>query len=385
MSSKLPKIVAPLAVVAVGASAAVLLASAREAPPREERRSLAPLVSFTAAELAELPQTVEAQGTVRPRQRVQLVPQVAGRVVEVHSSLVEGGLVDRGDVLVTIEAVDYELRVRRAEADVARAEVRLQTERAEAELARQEWERLRPGEDAPGPLVVREPQVRQAEAELAATRAALDEARLALERTRLRAPFDAKVESENVAPGQFLVAGQPIGTLRGLRTLEIPVPLEDRDLAWFEAPGATARVTVPFAGRTWTWTGDVVRLAGVDPRTRMVTVIVEVVDEPSGERPGLEPGLFADVEIEGRSVRAIPVPRTALHDGDVWIVDADETLRIRKVEVARTMREVALVTAGIEDGDRIVTTTLEAVTDGMPVRVAQEGDSSSTEPEGARS
>ncbi len=376
MNSDRKKIILPLLLLAMGAVAAILLAKSREAPERRIPPALAPLVEVMTVHRSSVPSVVRGYGTVRPRHVVELVPQVAGQVVKVHPAQVGGGTFERGDLLVEIDPRDFELAVRKNEAELARAEVRLETEQAEALIARDEWERLHPGESPTSPLVVREPQIKQAEAELVAAQANVDRARLDLERTRLVAPFDGRVENERVEKGQFLVAGQSIATLYATRRLEVPVPFEDRELAWFNV-GDSCEVEVRFAGAVHVWPGKVVRIEGVDPATRMVTVVAEIDSEidDDGDRPDLFPGMFAEVRITGGSQEGVPIPRSVLREGDrVWLLDSEGHLRIRDVRVGRSDREQALVISGLDDGARLVITHLDAVTDGMGVRVA--GDSS---------
>jgi RND family efflux transporter MFP subunit len=159
---------------------------------------------------------------------------------------------------------------------------------------------------------------------------------------------------------------------------EIVVPLEDENAFWFhipgftpgKGPGAPATVRARIAGREQAWTGKVVRTEGkLDERTRTMNVVVQVKD-PYAEKPPLAVGLFVTVDIQGRTLpSAAPIPRAALREGNmVWVVENDERLRFRKVEVARIQGDQALVKAGLDNGEKIVVTPLKAVSDGMAVR-----------------
>jgi len=180
MSPKVLKIIIPAIVLIAGAAAAFLIASAGKAPPRVDRPALGPLVEVMRAEVTDVPVIVTGHGEVVARVAVDLIPQVAGQVVNTHRSLVAGGFFKAGEVLVVIDPRDYDLAVERAQAAVARAKVTLEREQAEADVAREEWDGLHPGEEPTG-LVIREPQIRQAEAEYAAAGADLSVARLSLE------------------------------------------------------------------------------------------------------------------------------------------------------------------------------------------------------------
>jgi len=382
--SALTVLMIPLAIVVVAAVIAVALASARKAPERRETTSPGPLVEAVPAHLIDHPVEVVGHGTVQAGVTVQVVPQVSGRVVASHPGLVPGGLVGPGEPLLVIDSADYELARRRAEAVLTRAEVALQMELAEAEVARREWARLNPGEEPTSPLVLREPQVGQARAELESARADLAGAELALERTTVTVPIRARVLEESVDVGQHLVAGQPVATVYGTDVLEIVVPLDDAELAWFDLPdrdgrGALAEIRADFAGAEHSWKGRVVRTEGrVDPVSRMVQVVVAVKETRStGGRPvTLVPGMFVGVRILGEQLEGVvAVPRHAVRDGSrIWVVDADGRLRIRTVEIAHLEQGRAFISAGLAEGDLVVISQLDVVTDGMLVRVADAGE-----------
>ena len=381
MSNKALKAFLPLIVLVLGLAAAAWLVSSRKAPDRVERPSLGPLVEVISAQVSDVPVVIAGHGEVVPRVAVDVVPQVAGQVVKVHPSLVAGGFFRAGDALVVIDPRDYELARERAQASVARAEVSLQREQAEAVVAREEWDELHPGEEAPG-LVVREPQIRQAEAEVAAAEADLSAARLNLERTHVSLPFDGVVVSESVDVGQFVGSANRLARVYGTAYVDVRVPLESRELAWFNVPsrsggtGPRAEISVDFGGTRSTWEGRVTRMeAQVDQASRMVHVVVEVKDPyaASENRPALLPGTFVDVKIFGRTLDGVvPVPRFAVHDGDqVWVFDEGK-LKIRRVQVLRSDRHQTLVASGIDADELVIVSSLDAVTEGMAVRNAAE-------------
>jgi RND family efflux transporter MFP subunit len=377
MSSKALKIVIPIVVLIAGVAAAALLASARKAPPRVDRPALGPLVEVIPTEVTDVPVVVTGHGEVVPRVAVDLIPQVAGQVVKMHRSLVAGGFFKAGEVLVVIDPRDYDLAVERAQAAVARAKVTLEREQAEAEVAREEWDGLHPGEEPTG-LVIREPQIRQAEAEYAASVADLNVAKLHLERTRLSLPFDGVIVSESVDIGQFVGNGSRLATVYGTDVVDVRVPLDSRELAWFDVPtgnrgdGPRAEVTVDPGGRAVTWDGRVTRMeAQVDQMSRMVHVIIEVPNpyDTTGGRAALLPGSFVDVRISGRTLnKVVSVPRHAIRDDQsVWVFD-NGSLRVREVEVLRADRQQTLISSGLEEGELVIISSLDAVTEGMTVR-----------------
>ncbi|HEC03531.1 MAG TPA: efflux RND transporter periplasmic adaptor subunit, partial [Phycisphaerales bacterium] len=330
-------------------------------------------------------------GTVSPRVEVEIVPEVPGKVVYVHPLLKAGGLIGANEQIIQIDPRDYELAVQQADAVVAEAQVRLDTEKAEAEVAREEWEQLHPDTEPSSPLVLRDPQIRRAQASLKSARAQLATAELRLDRTSVSLPFDVLVINERVDLGQYVVVGQSLGSAYGIEAVEIEVPLEDDELAWFDvfdgtaqlngsataAKSCTAQVKADFGGSQHIWLGRVVRTTGqVDRTSRMVSVVVEVTDpfDTSGGKPPLLPGIFAEVLIEGKVLGdAVAVPRDAVRESNkVWAVD-EGRLHIRTLEIARADKDFAYAVSGLEEGTQIVVSSLDMVTEGMAVRT-QAGD-----------
>lgn len=367
-----------LLIIAMGFGGALGMILLKRPPQKKELIVPTPLVRVQKVQRQDLQMVVKGYGTVAPKTEVQIVPQVSGRVVDLSPNLVNGGFFEADEALITIDPRDYELAVESAQAQVARARTRLDTEQAEAQVARQEWAQLNPGREPANALVFREPQIRQAQAELSAAEASLARARLDLERTVIKLPFAGRVMSESVDLSQYLNAGQQIAKVYATDTVQVVVPLEDRELQWFDVPNgdpnkaSDALVLADFAGRQHEWKGRVVRTEGsIDPASRVVNVVVEV-SNPFNTRKtdtALVPGMFVEVDILGRvSENVIKVPRYAAHNGnEVWVVNNDK-LHIRPVEIIRRDRGYVYVRSGLDDAALIVTTPMDTVTDGMDIR-----------------
>ncbi len=380
-------IVLPLAVLGIGAVATVAMIEAREKPETKPVEIPPLLVHVVAVEPETIALKVRAEGTVAPRTESQLVPEVAGRVVEVSPSLAVGGFFEKGEILLKIESREYDLAVIRANAAIAQAKLRLATERQEAEVARKEWQALGQGE--PNPLVVRGPQIAEAQAALASAEAALAQAKFDLERTVVRAPYAGRVRAKQVDVGQFVQRGLSVATLYAVDVAEVKLPIPNAELEFVNLPlayrgaaesarGPGVTLTAQFAGREHEWRGRIVRTEGeIDPATRMVNAIAQVEDPYApgrdARRPPLAVGMFVEAEIDGRRVgNLVRLPRTALRgDSRVLIVDSTDRLYFREVDIFRLDRDQALVRGGLEPGDRVCVSNVEAAVNGMKVRVGE--------------
>ncbi len=381
MPKKQQQIILVLLILGVGLSISLILKYTRKAPAKVEKKTVAPLVKVQPVYKQDIQMIVHGYGTVQPKIQTEVVPQVSGKIIAVNPNFKDGGFVKADEPLITIDPRDYELAVQSAKAEVTRAEVALDLEKAEAEVARQEWEQLNPDKNPTSPLVFREPQIRQAQTSLEAAKAQLATTELNLARTKVSLPFEGRVISEAADLGQYVIAGQPIGNIYSIEAVEIEVPLEDRELAWFDIPTNinNSNKTRPevdirseFAGHTHTWQGRVVRTTGeIDTTSRLVSVVVEVAEpfKDTNSRPPLVPGMFVELFIKGKILNdAIPVPRYAIHEANqTWVVN-NGRLAIKKLKTVREDKDYAYVTSGLKDGATIVLSSLDVATEDMQVR-----------------
>ena len=328
--------------------------------------------------------TVKSQGTVGPRTESQLAPEISGRVIRVAPSFASGGFFEAGDVLLEIDPYDYQQAVISARGQLAQARLRLAQEEAEADVARREWAAL--GRGDPRALTLRKPQLEDARAALAAAEASLDRATRDLDRAEIRAPYAGRVRRKSVDIGQFVTVGSPVATIYAVDYAEIRLPLPDADLAYLELPlsfrgtenrvGPRVTLRANFAGQTHEWQGRIVRTESeIDPVSRMVHLVAQVKDpyapgtDPT--RPPLAVGMYVEAEIEGNVVTGVVVlPRAALRgSSQVFVVDGESRLRFRDVDLLRATTEAVLVRAGLEEGEAVSLSPLEAVTDGMQVQI----------------
>ena len=385
------------AVVGGAVGLATVLVSLAPEPETHEPPSQIPYVNTARIVAGNGPISVRGAGTVRPSAQVDIAPQVGGRVTWVDEGFVSGRHVHAGQTLFRLEQADYEFGVREAQAALAVREVALLQAREDAAIAQAEYERYarRQGENAPtkpNPLTLHIPQLKAAQAALARDEAALAQAKLALSRTGVTAPFDGVVHDESVDIGQLLAPGQSVGRLFSSAAVEVVVALSDADAALIprlwryegESQGAVAVVYAEYGDVAYAWRGYVDRAdASLDAETRTIDVIVHVPDPfapgaPAGSAasqntaPPLLVGKFVEVAIEG----LVPddyfrVRRAALQaDDEIWTV-RDGTVRVVPVRVLQLIDDEAYVTGELEDGQLAVTSGIRFATDGMKVRTGE--------------
>lgn len=380
----------PVLLLALGIGGAVLLASSREPPRRRAPSTRAMAVEVMPVRQEQRSIRVTSNGVIQPRVEASIAAEVSGKVLWVNPSLVVGGLLREGDVMLRIDPADYRLAVDKARFAVAQADKNLALERSSARVARSEWQRLGRATRArgtPNALVLREPQLKAARAALASARADLQMAQLNLRRATVRAPFNLRVRAKQVDRGQYVRTGQTLVTVYGTDVAEVVVPLPVAELRWLEIPravgkraarvkGTPATVRLKTGKKVHERQGRLVRSVGEVDRTGRMSRVVVAIDDPyslradaKDRRVEFEIGAFVEVALAGRTLeRVVPIPAYAIRaGGKVWVVGADDTLEIREVTTARVTADEALVVRGLKAGDRVVLSNITNAVQGMRI------------------
>lgn len=384
---------AALAIVAVGVIGAVVLVKTK---PRTARTPAATparvLVQAETVRSRDVIAVVHAMGTVVAAREIELRPLAAGEVVGLHPEFVPGGFLNAGEEILRIDPRDHELAHLRQKAQLEQAEALLILEQGRRDVAEREWELVQGDGDRGGPdrsLALREPQMRSVQAAVNAARAAVDEAILSIERTRVRAPFNCVVSARYVDLGSQASPQIPVARLVGTDEFWVRVSLPVDRLDWICFPdgqgaaGSVARVSYGPADAMSQREGRVFRLlSDLESSGRMAQVLVTVPDpldlggRGDGRAHPLLLGDFVRVRIDGRLLESVVrVPRTALRDnGTVWVASPDDTLDVRNVRVAWREPDTVLVSEGLVDGDRVIVSSLGTPVPGLPVRVGNDDD-----------
>ncbi len=369
---------------------------------------------------------VKGFGTVRPKTELSIVPEVSGKVIERSPSFRTGGFIKKGDMLFQIDSADFKIAIERRKAEIAQLQANIAQLKQEEknhqadleiaerhmELVAQEMERnerlQRQGVISSGQydqsqqnflrqertvqsikniLALLPVQLRQKRAALDAVRSELKRAFLQLSRTKIVAPFDARVRETSLDVGDFASAGKSVGKIYDVSVLEVPVSLPVEDVRWafrrirevsFPRSQEEVKPFFPAAKVSWSqygkkieWKGRVSLVdSGLDESTRALTLVVEIPEPMKnwvpGEHPPLFVGMFVEVKIEGVTVPDVYViPWAALRRQDhVYLLDEGK-LRIQKVEVVRKDQDGVVIRSGISENARIILSSIPEPVSGM--------------------
>jgi len=379
---------APIFIVLAGFGLAYLLIITGPKLDPQPKPQLPPLVRTIAAIPIEVNLSTYTHGTVAPRTESELVPEISGRIIEISQAMVSGGFFKKGDLLIKVDSLDYEVALQRAKSGLTRSASDLdnahKAHQRQLNLAQKQSTSDSQRDDAFNRLQIAEATFDEAKANL--SRAAKD-----LERTSIVAPYDGRIRSEKVDVGQFINRGSPIATIYATDSVEIRLPIHDEELAYLDlslrenkrllAKPIPVTLRARFAGADHQWAGTIVRTEGeLDPQTHMVNIVASVqspYDENVHETP-LSVGLFVEAEIHG-STRAniIVLPRSALRENNqVYAIDEQSTLRIKDIKIFRIANDKVFVSSGIEKNELVSISAMNNAIEGMTVRLATSGGKS---------
>ncbi len=375
---------APVIVIAGGALVARQLIAQRQAPPKIEPPPRVLPVDVITVDQRDNPASLQVFGSVRPLRTLVLRPTVGGPIQEIHPELLEGGLIGEGETILRVDRRDYLLALDVARSNLVAAQADLDIELGSAAVAAREWKLLEGSievTEAGRKLALREPYLARRRSEVESARTRVAQAELDLERTEIKAPFNALVLSETAEVGGQAVVGAELARMvdRSRFAVEVSVPAER--LALLKREGATARILLPDGERE----GTLERVLGeVDAEGRMTRLQVTINDPLGSTEPGGPPeehapavllGAYAEVLLPCRPIEgSISVPRAALREGDsVWIADANDELQIRQVDVVMRRPDDVLVVAGLKAGERVITSAVAVPIPGLKLAPRAEG------------
>ncbi len=419
-------IIAPIVISVIIVAA---LVRAKKVPERLDFKEQAKAVRVIKVQATDVIPRALGYGYVIPEQAWQAVAEVSGKITEISPLFKKGSICKKDTVLLRIDPAKYQLAAAQTEAGIQSIKAQLaeldsqeenfrtslEIEEKSLALSRNELERRKQLFDKNTISASQYDQQKAAyyaqvtkvqnlknslnlipanrkslKANLAVNEVKLEDAKLDLEYTALKAPFDCRITDVKIEMRQFVQKGQVLATADGTKTAEIAaqVPMhkmrnlmrsvsetlcfEDVDMEKLrESIGITATVRLKSGDFSVEWEAQLSRLdATIDPQTRTLGVIVSV-DEPYkqivvGKRPPLVRNMFCEVELSGKPVlQAVVIPRSALHEDDVYVADAENRLKRKKVATDFSQTNFYVIKEGLTPGERLIVSDLIPAIEGM--------------------
>lgn len=386
----LPRILPPILFIACGVAAWAWFGR-----PIEKPKPLLIKEAPIKAEVMELQTTdyqiwIESQGIVRAHYETTVTPLVPGMVVAIHSCFEDGAYFDKNEVLAELDTADFLASLAAAEARLARAEALLSQEQARAKQARLNWDDIG-YDDEPSPLVLRVPQLKEAEAAVKSTNAEVDQARRNLERTKIRAPFAGRVKNRNIGLGQAVGQNTALGVIFATEFAEVRLPIAPAQLSHVKLPSREGDPSVDVElfdalnlGASATWKASIIRTEGtLDSTTRELFAIARIDDpfglkrqiaEQSDTLAALRIGQPVRARIRGNHLHNVfVIPRSALRGINrvMMVEDTPPKLQRRDLFPLWSNANDFVTKEGLATGELLCLSSLTYAPDGALVEIVK--------------
>lgn len=336
---------------------------------------------------------IETSGVVRAHNQINLTSQVSGRIVATHPQFEDGAYFEEGTVLVELDKADFKTAVASAKSQQAQALALLAQEQTRAKQARLDWEDLG-YEEEPSDLVLRVPQLREAEARAEAAAAQLEQAERGLDRCQIRAPFDGRIRQRLVGVSQTIGSGTSLASIFAVDYAEVRLPIEARYMRFLELPEEASDRPLKIMLRdaldesnkiereAW-----IVRTEGALNEESLDLFAIARIDDPFGRQSGKAPlriGQPVSAKIPGRPFeRVVAIPRKAVRQlSRITVVERESHMINQRTITPLWENETHLIVSdeSLVDGTLLATAYLVYTPDGTPVEILPDPS-----PEGAPS
>ena len=300
-----------------------------------------PKTKVVELEIVDFEPQIETNGVVRAHNEITLTSQVGGRIITTHPQFEDGAYFEKDTVLVELDQADFKTTVAGAKSQLAQAKVVHAQEKTRSIQARLDWEDLG-YEEEPSDLVLRIPQLREAEARVEAATAQLDQALRGLDRCQIRAPFDGRVRRRLVGVSQTIGSGTNLGSIFAVDYAEVRLPIDASQMRFLDLPEEASDPPVEIILRDaldesneTEWEARIVRTEGALNEQSLDLFAIARIDDPFGRASGLEPlriGQPVTAKVPGRSLeKVIAIPRDAVRQlSRITIVDRDTLVISRR-------------------------------------------------------
>jgi len=392
--SRMKKLIVALAILLV---TVVLVYLIFNNPPQAKRKQASNAPQMTVEVKKLIPRqyqvSIESFGTVAPRTQSVLFSQVSGQIVKVNPQFRDGGFFKKGDVMLELDDRDFRSEAKTSEAALIEAKQNYAEEKARGEQALIDWKRLGNGAIA-SDLVLRKPQLAATQAQVLSAEAQFEKANLALERTKIIAPYEGRILKKNVDIGQVVSSSTALADIYASDYVEIRLPIKNKDLGLIKLPEefingsdeevsqASVVISANLIGKQ-VWQGNIVRTeSAIDEDSQQLYVVAQINKpyETNKEMGQIKIGQYVTAEISGEQLKdVLVIPSSAIYQGSYVYIVEEAVLKRKYIDVIWQNGIESIIGSGLSADDNLVITALGQINSGTRVLIAGDEMAPSTE------
>ncbi|MBF0377245.1 MAG: HlyD family efflux transporter periplasmic adaptor subunit [Desulfamplus sp.] len=408
------RLILPILIIGAGIAFAKHLYDTKPVAKRIKPVIPPPLVETIILQPIDHSVIINSMGKVISSQTISLKARVGGFVIETSPEFIPGGIYKKGDVIVKLDPKDFELVLKQQEAMLAKAEASLKLEMGKQDVARAE---LRLMQNTSGKMIgnsdlaLRVPQLEQIKADIASIKVDIEKARLNLERTTVKVPFNCTIIDVLIQEGSQISSQEPLATIAAIDEYRVETAVPVDQLKWIDFSadnslrGSDVIITTADGIK---YQGFVIRLIGkLSDKSRLAKLLITIEDPLylkqseslnqkekktisqnnqskminqnntiSNKKIPLLIDSYVQADIQGKTIENVfKLPRAAVRDGDkIWLADngvdnKNDILVIKNIDVLWKDREAVYIKDSVKSGDRVVISELSSPVNGMIVKI----------------
>lgn len=384
----------PVVIVAIGVGVAWWLIFTKPKAVRKRPEASSRFVTIQTAETSSYQVKVPAMGTIIPSHKINIQSRVSGQIIRVHDNFESGGFFKKGDVILKIDPVDYKAALEQKRAQLSEAELNYKLELGKQNIAKREWEMLgdKKASKLEQELTLRKPHLEQMKSALDAAKSTFEKAKLDLERTEIKAPFNCIISSKSADLGAQVTSQTVLAEIIGGDSVYALVSIPVDYLKWLKIPdeknneGSEAEIRVSGLDNGHNvWHGKIIRQKpDLEEKGRMAQLLIEITLGLE-DKNKLLIGSYVNVLMNGSSLENVFVlPRKSLRDGgNVWLFEEKEpegdensadgatringTLQFRKIGYVWKDANNIVINEGLEGGEKYIASDISTPVIGIPL------------------
>ncbi|GAA6204530.1 efflux RND transporter periplasmic adaptor subunit [Thalassotalea sp. SU-HH00458] len=352
----------PIGIIALGGLIAYQILSTSSVTSQKSERKKQKrvrIVQVSALEKGSIAPSWLASGYVKPSETINIHAKVSGDIEQINPLALPGQTLKKGDWLVKLDPVDFELSLNSQHAQLEQANASLALEQADQVLAKEELALLNQNNalNIDQDLVLRKPQLAVAQSKVAVAKNNLAKAKLNLKRTTVVMPFNGQIMTKNVGRGSKVSSNTKLFAITNTQKYWLEVKISHLFLAFLDESVQYKVMNERVWGKgKYRQAQFISILPELDNKDRQIKVLL-AIDNPITPLKDNQPHVFindfVNVELQGKTINnAWTIKHHWLQaDNTIWVVDAAQTLQKRKVNVLFKGRNLIYIEGEFQRGD----------------------------------
>jgi len=401
--------------IVIGIAVFIFMLKSKTPPPLSPVTEVSQTVRTVHVLKTNVIPSIMVYGTAEPERTWNAVSEVSGRIIYINPLLRDGNILPKDTELLKIDPVDYELALVQLKAELSEIDIKekntqalIAIEERNLKLAKGDYSRkqklrkkgaasqssLDQAEQAVLVKNVTLQNLRNTISLIPAERNVLNakasQAQRDLDQTIIYAPYDIRIADLEIESNQYTSLGQSLfkGDVIDQVEISAQIPMgvlpallsgkgnqKDSDDIMInslaELTGLKAVVRIDLGDANVKWPATVVRMSDtIDTKTRTLGFIVSVKDPYKNIQPGIKPplvkGMFVQIHITGNPLKnKLVIPRTAVRQGHVYVMNKQNRLETKKVDVLFSQNGASIIKGNLNEGDKVIVSDLIPAVDGM--------------------